>query len=266
MVRAHRQRIRSVADIIEAAKIAAEKFKSEVWWRGQADESWDLVPGIRREQHGDLDEVKIFDDFKLSAPARYRNPPADEDETGWLMLMQRSGLPTRLLEWCGSPLAAAYFAIEDAEAKSPGALWGVSRNLLNIQFSGHTKVRTVSTGTRSKNNPVAITTGDEHPTIKAQAIEPDAKDARTMIQQSKFIQHNSCTPLNNLSGAEKFLIRFNIPSEAKVLIEKELRVLGIRRSTLFPDLENLAADLSNQTNRKIKIRPNVFDFNSSPGH
>jgi len=265
MVRAHRQRIKSVADIIEAAKIAAEKFKSEVWWRGQADENWDLVAGISREIHGDLDEIKIFEEFKLSARARYRNPPADEDETGWLMLMQRSGLPTRLLEWCGSPLAAAFFAIEDVEPKGSGAIWGVSRNLLNIQFSGRTKVTTLSTGSSPKNRPVAISTGDEQPTIKAQAIEPDARDARTMVQQTKFIQHNSRTPLNALPGAEKFLIRFHIPAEAKVLIEKELRIVGIRRSTLFPDLENLAADISNQAYRKVKIRPNVFDFNSSPG-
>jgi len=265
MVRAHRHRIKSVADIIEAAKIAAEKFKGEAWWRGQADDNWDLMAGIRRDIHSDLDELKVFDEFKLSAPARHRNPPADEDETGWLMLMQRSGLPTRLLDWCGAPLAAAFFAMEDAEPKSSGALWGVSRNLLNIQFSGHTKVATVSTGSRAKNNPVAISTGDEHPTIKAQAIEPDAKDARTMVQQIKYIQHNSRVPLNTLPGAEKFLIRFSIPAEVKVLIEKELRILGIRRSALFPDLENLAADLSHEAIRKFKRRPNVFNFNSPPG-
>lgn len=70
-------------------------------------------------------------------------------------------------------------------------------------------------------------------------------DMRMTIQQGTFTIHGDATPLEERSGAWDFLAKFIIPEEAKDTFREELWVLGVRRSTLFPDLGNLAEDLAN---------------------
>lgn len=68
-------------------------------------------------------------------------------------------------------------------------------------------------------------------------------DPRMMVQLSEFTLHGVPTPLEELSNKEKFLAQFIIPKAAKSGLKQLLSLFGITRSTLFPDLEHLAADL-----------------------
>lgn len=50
--------------------------------------------------------------------------------------------------------------------------------------------------------------------------------------------------LEERPGSKRYLEKLLIPAAAKTDIRNELAYLGVRRRTLFPDLENLAHDLA----------------------
>jgi hypothetical protein len=76
------------------------------------------------------------------------------------------------------------------------------------------------------------------------AILTDQTDIRHLVQQSVFTVHGCETPLNCLPGARGFVDSIYIPSTAKPHLRGFLDFLGISRASLFPDLANLAYDLS----------------------
>ena len=63
-------------------------------------------------------------------------------------------------------------------------------------------------------------------------------------QSSVFTIHGGDRALEEIEENQHFLMKFEIPPEAKVSFRRELSLLGIKRSYLFPDLENLARFLN----------------------
>jgi hypothetical protein len=64
-----------------------------------------------------------------------------------------------------------------------------------------------------------------------------------LAQMSRFTLHSRRTALESERESEKWLRRYVIPKDAKKKIRAQLSALGLRRSNLFPDLENLAGEL-----------------------
>ena len=79
------------------------------------------------------------------------------------------------------------------------------------------------------------------------SISPPEIDIRMMAQLSSFTLHGSGKSINNLPNSENFLINFIIPSDSKEKISKELKYLGVRKSSLFPDLEHLADEIKSHS-------------------
>lgn len=75
------------------------------------------------------------------------------------------------------------------------------------------------------------------------AISSYETDIRMMVQLSEFTLHGASSPIEELPNKQKFLLRFVIPKAAKSRLKLTLNLFGISESTLFPDLEHLAADL-----------------------
>ncbi len=76
------------------------------------------------------------------------------------------------------------------------------------------------------------------------AVLAPRTDQRMAAQLGNYTIHSGRTPLNTNNSTDAFLARINIPPSARVTIKTELSILGARRSTLFPDLSNLAVELS----------------------
>ena len=121
--------VKSVFDFCSAVDITTTKLGNiQLWWRGHADSSWDLTPGIFRKEYKDNkgQEHNMINYFMHRAAPRYARLPEKDDYSGWLFLMQHYGIPTRLLDWTESPLLALYFAVTDEKySNSSGAVWGL---------------------------------------------------------------------------------------------------------------------------------------------
>ena len=202
---------------------------------------WKLVPSIHRKYCSE-DETDLSTQFRLKAPTRYPNCPDPGDFARWICLMQHFGLPTRLLDWTESPLTAAYFALIHEPCNEDAAIWCLSigdlnkitRNRESVAIIAHQSVehllKPAFLGGKSPDQVIAVT-GQQ-------------SDVRMTVQQAGFTIHGGDTPLESHAKADEFLRKFVIPKNAREAFWKELWILGVRRSQLFPDIENLARELA----------------------
>lgn len=108
-------------------------FPFGIWFRGQTDASYKLVPSVFRElvDGNYYDEEMVINHFKL------RDPNAEKSSMrlstfDLLCLMQHHNLPTRLLDWTESILIALYFAVNDeAKDEKNGKVFALNVRRLN---------------------------------------------------------------------------------------------------------------------------------------
>lgn len=104
---------------------------SSLWWRGQSDASWPLIPTLYKSSVNSDLEGELIRNFKLkSLPFLGRNVPSRAIE--WLFRMQHHGAPTRILDWSESPLVALYFCVANFERAKEGAVWALHPWIINI--------------------------------------------------------------------------------------------------------------------------------------
>jgi hypothetical protein len=242
--------IHNVAELLGAIQSAFNHLSLAAhWFRGHSKAEWNLIPSVHRNYCSE-DEVQMTSRFRLAAPTRYPNCPASGDFARWICLMQHFGLPTRLLDWTESPLAAAYFAIIHEPCDGDATIWCLSPSDLNkvatdrasIAFLAHERVSLLL-------KPAFL--GGDSPDQSIAVMGQDV-DVRMAVQQGGFTIHGCDSPLEKHSEAHRFLQKFVIPQAARETFRKELWILGIRRSMLFPDIENLARELTNSWEWKHK--------------
>ncbi|MCJ7702362.1 MAG: hypothetical protein MUO62_12325 [Anaerolineales bacterium] len=97
------------------------------------------------------------------------------------------------------------------------------------------------------------------------------QDHRMFAQRSCFTIHGrSLKPLKDILSKEsiklsEYLIEYEIEINAKSSLLRELSILGISASTVFPDLEHLAIDLKTDVERFHELERNEdAGLNPSP--
>jgi hypothetical protein len=225
----------------------------DFWYRGERDRTWDLQPKVFRKRYSERD---LTNRFRVLSKSRHAQLP-DYDNYGlFLSVMQHYGLQTRLLDWTTSPLVALFFAVQkyiyDSKCQPTAAsVWILDPYELNKIEIGEPATPSIEGWPVRKFLRPAFTdklgfgsaSGDYLESEKACAVMAAETDTRIFAQQGSFTIHTSAMPLQNHDQAETFLSRIIIPSEGVSTIADEMFLCGFRKSTLFPDLTNLAEDL-----------------------
>jgi|CXWL01.1.fsa_nt_gi hypothetical protein len=240
-----------IKSLDELAEVVC-KIPGGWWFRGQTDAGWHLWPKIWRDYDAQTERY-LTNLFYQRAKLRHANFPDDNDYAGWLALMQHYGLLTRLLDWSDSALIAAYFATKydrDMARRVPGreaAIWMISPTELNASqnygrvfpsLNAKSLVPTVQAAFKEVINPA-------DKIYDVLAAVPVNHDLRMVMQQGAFTIHANEEALDTRPDCGLWLKKLTIPAEFTTRIEMSLGMLGLRLSDVFPDLDNLARDLTN---------------------
>ena len=235
---------------------------SRSWFRGHPKEYDNLTPKVFRRECGYKQgfELHVIEAFKREAPALTTNIPSYDDRLAWLFFMQHHGLPTRLLDWTESVLIALYFAVNDYEDHD-GELWAIHPLILNKLTFGKASLPLL-------NSPQVLAIADQpffankeaileeyrkkgyepnHFPLFPIAIQPPTYFPRMVTQLSMFTIHpepeRGTKTIPELLEDERHLVRYIVPSCCKEKLVADLSALGIKKHTLFPDLDSLSEDL-----------------------
>lgn len=234
------KKIKCVADLVKHLKADHQDVKIS-WYRGHSDQAWKLESGYERLKRPPK-EITLVNEFRQNANFLLdkHTPKSDFD---WLILMQHYGVPTRLLDWTESPLVSLYFAVESESRGSrtkDGALWVLDPGKLNEN-------------TNSMNDPYipAFEENDymaDFETIKfdsrtSAGLMPIAAIAtrnnpRIQAQLGAFTISRSKTSIEEV-GDKSHVTKYIIPKDSKSDIAEELKLLGLGKFQIFPELSSI---------------------------
>lgn len=219
----------SITCVQDLLKLAASRYFLEPrarWvFRGHSDSRYRLIPSVGRAVHTSNSreryEKSLYDIFCREALGHLSILPKDHWE--WLSLAQHHGLPTRLLDWTANPLTALYFAVSE-NADSDGVFFAL----------------------RSRTKASERVRGDSPFSIR-QPVKyfPNIVTPRIRSQEALFIAcSNVEVPLEKALRDDWAIEQYEIPSGVKKDLRYELFRLGIHASSMFPDIDGLAARIS----------------------
>ena len=204
-------------------------FQAGSWYRGHADETWELKTSIAREPNPSLSLERALR-LKFENETTFLN--SAEHPLGIAksnFSMQHHGLPTRLLDWSASPLVALYFAVCDENRDDVDAcVWRLNPSQLNRHY-GY--------------NEFPFECNDElyrELSDKTLAIHAPYTDLRMKSQYSEFTLHTHYNAIERDFQASVFLEKITISKKIKPELRDGLTTLRINRGALFPDLDNIA--------------------------
>jgi hypothetical protein len=250
-----------ISKIEEVIKIGTTL--TENWYRGQSKTYGNLEPRIFREDYRNEPFPKVRPDpeifsierFKQVAPSLYSNVPREEDDLGWLILMQHHGIPTRLLDWTENILVALYFAVKDFP-NDDGEIWTLFPLRLNSKYGmwGMPTAKSVYLQylvkevyyEKDKRKELAKSLKLSKILKYPLAFYPTLNFLRMIVQSSAFTIHPIPERENQIQDIlidKRFLARYIIPAKNKPILFKNLNSLGIKHYRLFPNLDSLSQDI-----------------------
>lgn len=246
----------------------------KIYYRGQSNEEWEIRCSLFRENLL-LNEEKLNNEILNRKPNDFLNCNNSLEK---LILMQHYGIPTRLIDVTTNPLVALYFACQGNPDKD-GVVFIFEENVeydindenIVATFSYLKNNGTIQDFEKLLNKENIIyndrTTIETILNKKYILINPKLNNPRIVAQHGLFLccSNNSgqgnldnLTPIKKRSFPIESSKRIIISHKAKLNLLKELEFLGIKKSVLFPELENHADELK----EKFSIKEKKSDENN----
>lgn len=231
------------------------------WFRGVKDAKLALLPGAYWRQN--YKEIHAL--LQFSQEGRAFADVGELDDWRTYYLAQHNGVPTRLLDWTENFITALFFAVDGWKGDTRPCVWIVRPsqvNSLSINWAGlisperNDEVNAwMPTKVEAGSQKVATKDGQwVYDSSKPLALYPRKNNSRMIAQQGTFTVHGTLkVPL------EQWIIREAPDTHGQIIckivfskkvkpevILPELAGLGLRRSTIYPDLYNFVLQMKEQ--------------------
>lgn len=247
--------INCVADLLKWVKKCHNETTSDsiqstslIYYRGHSDRSWDLLPGVFREN---IDEKELLRQAQRIAWTELSEYDSYLEK---LITLQHYGLLTRLLDVTTNPLVALYFACESNEGEDGIIYWGripatdsniAAELIAKFLFTSNEHSNCICTDKFKKDYFINSIDSLQ----KCHFIEAPHNNSRIIAQSGAFI----VPPLFEKNQDEKHLkltqkkatieamfekSHVMIPANRKGSLLSELYEMGINKGTIYPDLQH----------------------------
>ena len=251
-------------------------YQRNIYFRGQASTSWNLIPSIFRKQGDIYEEHRIF---QRACNMLWNELIDCKSALEKLIRLQHYGLHTRLLDVTYNPLVALYFAcqsVTDSNCDKDG-----------IVYSGHLDVNEIKVSMAIAEYIVNHDTTDIHDNIiellckqfsckreslnEIQLIEPPYNSKRINAQKGAFIvspllNDKDAAPFNyakysDISEQMKsaFCKECIIRQQYKTTILEELDSIGINKATVFMDISSILDYINEKKDNEWKLADCNYD-------
>jgi len=209
------------------------------WYLGQASDDDVILPSLYRSGIEPVLEREVLREFRMRASEFH--PAVGVPDELWPLIGHQNGLPTRITEWCGNPLAALFLAVESMSPAN-GQVWVFNPWYFNEVTARLAVLPMTSSDLFRDEYCVKLNDPDASPVPAAEA-PMCFKPFRNIRQQSQldayFVVHgHSTVPLDEfrlfLRRPQTYLKKIIVAGESKKHLRKELHLLGVNHATLFP--------------------------------
>ena len=266
--------IRTLIDILDKQDNDFEE-KVSVFYRGHSNRSFKLEPSIYRNHDLIKNEDKLFKEMIARSPNDFKECNTTFEK---LVKMQHYSLPTRLLDITSNPLVALFFACSDEKQQNEdGRLFrfeikdddikyydgdtisvvaNISRRphkftikeikgLRNSTFNNKVEIQYLLHEIRSEKPHFSPVIDSKHLEM-AFCVRPKLDNPRIIRQEGAFFIFGIDDDKSKCAKFEFQYKSFIINKSEKAKILKQLDILGINESTLFPEIEHVAKHLKDK--------------------
>lgn len=232
-----------------------------LFYRGHADKSWKLTPGIYRNDRFIKKEDFLVHNLIRHCPGDFQSCTNSFEK---LVKMQHYELPTRLLDISMNPLVGLYFAVSSEKDKDKdGELiiffiknsdisnyddnWAIILSRLSFMAEDIVNVETdpqkwkiLISNLRNLQEPLPYL-HSQSDLNRVICVLPKLDNPRIIRQHGAFFLFGiEGGKKENMAKLESSIIKCNIPAKKKKDILKQLDQLGINEKFCFPEIDKVA--------------------------